>query len=60
MALKNYDDKDLVILVTLLIVIAAMVVPGVTESALQLAEKSLYGLFGLAVGKALGSPDTPK
>lgn len=59
--LKDYDDKDLVIGVTLLIVIAAMVVPNVPDAAVVLAEKALYGLFGVAVGKALsGGPDTPK
>ena len=57
--LKDYDDKDLVILVTLLIVIAAMVVPNVPESTVVLAEKALYGLFGVAVGKAVGGSDIP-
>ena len=58
--MKNYDDKDLVILVTLLIVLGAMAIPGVTGDAMQLAEKALYGLFGLAVGKAMGTAEVGK
>lgn len=52
--MRDYDDKDLVIVVTLIIVVGAMAIPGVADNALQLAEKALYGLFGLAVGKAIG------
>ena len=51
--MKNYDDKDLVILAVLLIVVAAMAIPGVEDSVITLAEKALYGLFGVAVGKGL-------
>jgi len=47
----NFDDKDLVIIAVMLICIAAMAIPGVSEGAMGLAEKALYGLFGIAVGK---------
>jgi len=51
--MKDYDDKDLVICVTLLIVLAAMAIPSVGDQPLALAEKALYGLFGMAVGRAI-------
>ena len=51
--MKESNDKDLVIVTVLLICIAAMIVPGVQDSAMQLAEKALYGLFGIAVGKVM-------
>lgn len=50
--MKDYDDKDLVILAVMLICIAAMAIPSVPDSAMALAEKAYYGLFGIAVGRA--------
>lgn len=51
--MKNYDDKDLVILAVLLICVAAIGIPAATPAAIVLAEKAMYGLFGIAVGKSL-------
>jgi hypothetical protein len=53
---KDYDDKDLVIVSVLLIVIAAMAIPYVGKEAIVLAEKAMYGLFGVAVGRATVKP----
>lgn len=51
--MKDYDDKDLVILAVLLMVIGAMAIPGASPEAIILCEKALYGLFGIAVGKSI-------
>jgi len=50
--MKDYDDKDLVIISVMLICVAAMAIPGVSESAMTLAEKAFLGLFGIAIGRA--------
>ena len=50
--MKEYDDKVLVILSVLLICVAAMVIPNVTDASLLLAEKAFLGLFGIAIGRA--------
>lgn len=49
----DFDDKDLVIVSVLLVCVAAMAIPYVTDSALALVEKACYGLFGVAVGKTV-------
>jgi len=54
--MKDYDDKDLVIVSVMLICIAAMAIPSVPVTAMALAEKALYGLFGIAVGRAITKP----
>lgn len=51
--MPNYDDKDLVIISVLLIMVAALAIPYVQDPAFDLVEKALYGLFGIAVGKAV-------
>ena len=51
--MKDSDDKQMVIFAVFLICVVAMVAPDVQDSAYQLVEKALYGLFGIAVGKAL-------
>lgn len=50
--MKDYDDKDMVILAVLLICIAAMAIPNIQPEAFSLLEKAFYGLFGIAVGRA--------
>jgi len=50
--MRDYDDKDLVILAVLLICIAAMAIPYANPEAFGLIEKAMYGLFGIAVGRA--------
>ena len=50
--MKDYDDKDLVILAVMLICIAAMAIPNVPEVSIELAGKAFLGLFGIAVGRA--------
>jgi len=54
--MKDHDDKDLVIVAVLLIVIGAMAIPYVGPLAIALAEKAMYGLFGVAVGRASSLP----
>ena len=51
--MRDYDDKDLVIMAVLLIVVAAMAIPGVSEASIALAEKAFLGLLGIAVGRAM-------
>jgi hypothetical protein len=51
--MKDYDDKDLVIIVVLLLCVAAMGIPNVSSGALVLVEKAFLGLFGVAVGRAM-------
>ena len=51
--MKDYDDKDLVIVSVLLICIAALGIPNVLPAALGLAEKAFLGLFGIAVGRSM-------
>lgn len=52
--MKDFDDKDLVIVATFLLCGGALVLSSfftVGAEAIQLTEKGLYGLFGVAVGK---------
>ena len=51
--MKDYDDKDLVIVAVMLICIAAMAIPHVSAGAMALAEKGFLGMFGIAVGRAI-------
>ena len=50
--MRDYDDKDLVIIVVMLICVAAMAIPNVSTEAMALAEKAFLGMFGIAVGRA--------
>ncbi|MCK4821933.1 hypothetical protein KA005_39580 [bacterium] len=50
--MKDYDDKDLVLMSVLIICVATIAIPYCTIEAIGFAEKALYGLFGIAVGRA--------
>ena len=50
--MKDYDDKDLVILAVLLLGIGAMAIPYVSAGAFDFLDSALTGLFGVAVGRA--------
>lgn len=54
--LKN--DKTLVIIAVIIIVETALGIMG--AGAKEIANSALSGLFGVAVGRALGNNDTPK
>ena len=49
--MKDYDDKDLVIVAVFLLCLAALIVPA-NPGALNLVENGFSGLFGIAVGRA--------
>ena len=48
---KDVDDKSLVIMAVFLL--CAMCIAIMGQDALEVVEKSLYGLFGMAVGKQM-------
>lgn len=50
--MKNYDDKDLVI-ISLLIIATLLIWSDVPQSSINIINNIISGLLGLAVGKGL-------
>lgn len=51
--MKDYDDKDLVIVAAFGLCVVALINTAATPEAIELTKMGLSGLFGIAVGRSL-------